>query len=92
VSAVQGKINGLALLRHNNTVVVRHEGVEQLQIPVAQQHAHYNPLETVRQGSLFLRPLHMKDYPVVIFPKPVVPTQQGVADVSTLFQTVSGPR
>jgi hypothetical protein len=49
VSAVQGKSNGLALLRHNNTIVVQHEGVEQLPIwliiPVARQHAHYNPLE-----------------------------------------------
>lgn len=32
VSAVQGKSNGPVLLRHNNTAVVLHEGVEQLTV------------------------------------------------------------
>jgi hypothetical protein len=32
VSAAQGKSNGTALLRHNNTILVQHEGVKQLPI------------------------------------------------------------
>jgi hypothetical protein len=57
VSAVQGKCNGTVLLRHNNTILVQHEGVKQLPIYLTMTTASQLIVlgQTAKQACLFQR-------------------------------------